>query len=96
MQIDITRTGAKVTVTPMGRLDSNTAGEFDTAMTEAIAVGPENVTVDAAGVDFISSKGLRILIKASRTGTPVTVINANGAVREVIRLSGLTKLFGLE
>jgi len=84
-----------LTVKPMGRLDSTTAGELDQKLQAELAASVEKLVIDMSGVDFISSKGLRVLVSAYRqlSGKEMVIEGAGSSVMDVFRLSGLLKVF---
>jgi len=90
----ITNEGA-VTLKLSGRLDSTTAGELEEVMKSVITDGLTALTVDLAEVDFVSSKGLRVLVAAYKllNGREMTLQGPNASVLEVLRLSGLLNVF---
>ncbi len=49
-----------------GSLDSDTAPQLEPVLDEAIAGAAELVVLDMAGLDYISSAGLRVIFKASK------------------------------
>ncbi len=95
MQINKTRTDDVLTVVLEGRLDSTTAGEFDESMTDEITESTKMLILDLAGVDYISSKGIRVIVSLYKKmgARPIELHNANTAVQEVFKLSGLTRYF---
>jgi len=85
----------KLEIKPMGRLDSSTADEFHEAIMETVTDQVESLTINMSEVDFISSKGVRILVEAymMMKEREMIITGANASVMEVLRLSGLlTKL----
>ena len=85
-----------VVVSPVGRVDSNSAREVEEALLPLFdAAAP--VVVDFAKLNYISSAGLRVLLLAARrskaTGTPLSLAGMSTAVDEVFRISGFAKLF---
>jgi anti-anti-sigma factor len=46
-----------------GRVDSDSAPEFDQALTQALA-GNNRIVLNLQGVEFLSSTGLRAIVKA--------------------------------
>jgi anti-sigma B factor antagonist len=75
-------------VKPQANLD--VAGS---AMLEKELAGLDgDVTIDLAGVAFVASSGLRVMLKAAQRlkggGGSLSVSNANDTVREVFRISG--------
>ena len=64
-------------VTANGRIDSETAPAFDAELTRAIGIN-SNLVIDLNGVNYMSSAGLRAIVKASQAAEKV-----GGAVRLV-------------
>ncbi len=86
-----------ITVAPEGRLDALNAGEFGAVLNESINDELKALTIDLAGVDYISSMGLRTLVSAYHrmNGKAVILINVNSSVMEVLNLTGLSQMFGI-
>jgi anti-anti-sigma factor len=82
-------------VTAAGRISAATAPALVEAVTRALAAGERRVVVDLAGVDYISSAGLRALDalarQASLQGAAVVVRGSEGAVRVAFELAGLER-----
>ncbi len=75
-----------------GSLDANTSGAFEAKLLEAVAKGgPPLVVVDMAGVDFVSSAGLRALLVATRQARArlgaLAVACLTDAVRDIFEIS---------
>ena len=49
-----------------GRLDSNTSPELEDKLFQAISDGSKKIIVDFENLDYISSAGLRLVIKVNR------------------------------
>ncbi len=83
-------------VSPVGRLDSNSAREVEEALLPLFD-GSAPVIVDFASLGYISSAGLRVLLLAARrskaTGVPLVLAGMSQPVDEVFRISGFAKLF---
>lgn len=97
MEIRSVCTENELTVYPSGRLDSATAGEFQDYLRENFKDSDSKLTLDFSGVDFISSKGLRILVvlRSELNGRELVITGCNAAVMEVFRISGFTKKFDI-
>jgi anti-sigma B factor antagonist len=50
------------TVSPVGSLDSNTAPALENQLRPILARGPKAVVLDLAGLEYISSAGVRVVI----------------------------------
>lgn len=95
MVIEKENKNGNLIVAPDGRLDSLTAGEFENLLNQEINDELKSLTVDLAKVDFVSSKGLRVLVGAYKklSGRKMILNNANSSVMEVLKISGLLKIF---
>lgn len=96
MQIAEHDTGGVMVIAPAGRLDSNSAPALDAVLSGPAKTAPKLV-VDLAAVDYISSAGLRVLLKAAKlaraSGQKLALAGLAPQVREVFDVSGFTKLF---
>lgn len=95
MTIDFTSENKNLSVALNGRLDSSSSGDLECFLEGKINEQTASLTFDFANVDFISSKGLRILVEAYKKmdGRPMSIVNANTSVKEILHLSGLLKVF---
>ena len=78
-----------------GKIDSNNAGETEAKIMEALAQNPEasKVQIDADGLSYISSAGLRVLLKVRKQlKQPLPVLNASNEVYDIFSVTGFTEL----
>ena len=98
MTLDVTAetVGETVVLSPDGRLDTNTAKEFDERVSEVLAEPPERLVVDMQGVDYVSSFGLRVILSTAKrmtaTGGELVVCGLQPDVHTVFRVSGFLKV----
>jgi len=82
---------------PKGRIDSITANEFDTKITELLDSGQTKVIIDFSGTDFISSAGLRILLLKAKLAKSlkgkIVLSTMSQSISEVFEVSGFSTLF---
>lgn len=80
-----------------GRIDSNSAPEFDQTLKESLDDGHYNIVLDLSGVVYMSSAGLRAIVSALRECKKkrgdVRLANPSDRVNEVLHLAGLDALF---
>ena len=80
-----------------GRIDSNNASEVEQALRAQIPESPAAVVLDAAGLEYISSAGLRVLMTAQKAmmacGGTMCVANPNAMVKDVFDMTGMTGIF---
>ena len=82
---------------PLGRLDSNTSAKFEEELSGVISHGPRNLVVDFEGLDYISSAGLRVLLKAAkeikRGEGKIVICSMNDYIKEVFEIAGFVSIF---
>ena len=79
-----------------GRLDANWADRVGSAIETAIRAGQHQIDLDLAQVDYISSAGIRVLVKyfkqlKTARGT-LRVVRTTEAVLSVLQLSGIAAM----
>ena len=84
------------TMTVDGNIDTMTSSELEQAVAEA-AVDCEKLILDFAGVEYISSAGIRAVLEARRIvgGDNLTLKNLNANVKELFRITGFTKVLNI-
>ncbi len=74
-----------------GKIDSNNSPKFEK---EIMAALPNEI--DAAELEYISSAGLRVLLKLRKTVGDVTVFNVNPEVYEILDITGFTSILNVK
>ena len=92
MQINKNQEGNKLTLAPIGRVDTITSPELEAAV---VLDGIEDLVFDLAQVDYISSAGLRVLLSSQKkmAGKSMKIVNAKPAVKEVFDITGFSDIF---
>ena len=92
MEINKNLDGAKLTLAPVGRVDTITSPELEAAVQ---LDGVEELVFDLANVDYISSAGLRVLLASQKkmAGKVMKIANAKSAVKEVFDITGFSDIF---
>ena len=92
MEIKKNLEGAKLTLAPIGRVDTITSPELEAAVQ---LDGVEELMFDLANVDYISSAGLRVLLASQKkmAGKVMKIANAKPAVKEVFDITGFSDIF---
>jgi anti-sigma B factor antagonist len=92
MEISQRTEGAIRIVAVEGRLDSTTSPEFEETLFEAIGDGARHLIVDCRLLAYISSAGLRVILKAAkdlkRSEGRLELCALQDYVREVFEISG--------
>ena len=102
MKIRLEAHGAATLVIPEGRLDFGTATGFQAQLEQVLAgtrTAPAAVIIDCAGLEYVSSAGLRVFLLAARSsqraGLRFAICSLQPAVREVFELSGFSRVIAL-
>jgi anti-anti-sigma factor len=99
LQLSSARHGDAVVLSPRGRIDHASAEAFKAALAPHLErCGPGRpLILDLAGVDYIASVGLRVLMLASRQaraqGGTILVAALQPLVREIFEISKFTLVF---
>ena len=98
MTIDKQLNGSELTLTLNGRLDTTTAPELENAIKENIA-GVTNLVMDFAGLEYLSSAGLRVILSAQKTMNKqgeIVIRNVNETINEVFEITGFIDILTIE
>lgn len=75
-----------------GRLDSNTSQGFEKKIFQAISDGSKHIIIDFKDLDYISSAGLRVILKATkainREDGKIMLCSMQDYVKEVFEIAG--------
>ena len=98
MTIKQTNEGEKLTLALSGRLDTVTAPELEAALDTALS-GATELCFDFTELEYISSAGLRVLLKAQKimnTKGKMTVTGVNETIMEVFDITGFVDILTIE
>jgi anti-sigma B factor antagonist len=86
-------------VSPDGRIDTSAAEQLDQALQAVMAGGTYKIVVDMAGVEYISSAGLRslaaVLVKCRDEGGDMKLAALNERVTRVFKIIGFDLLMSV-
>jgi anti-anti-sigma factor len=82
-----------------GRLDTETAADVELALQDLLAAGERRYLVDLAGIGYVSSAGLRVLLSLAKKldggNGELKLCGLNASVRQVFDMTGFSKLFAI-
>ena len=88
----------KMTVSLIGRLDTNTAPQFEEEMKSSLG-GVKELILDLEKLEYISSAGLRVLLSAyklmSRQGS-MKLVHVSEDVNDVFKATGFSNVLTIE
>ncbi len=92
------RFGEDTLVKVSGRIDTISAPDFEKAVDEVLEEA-NSLIFDLAGVEYISSAGLRVILKAQKVmgnKGKMKIINVPEAVREIFDITGFSDFLTIE
>lgn len=101
LSMDRTTSGDEVVLRVAGELDPHTSPQLDEAFDEvATQGGVKRVVLDASGVQFIDSSGLRVLLAAddalASAGIRLAIRSPSESVRRLLEITDLLEHFDVE
>ena len=91
--------GEALTLAPEGRLDTITSPQLD-EMLDASLDGVTDLTLDLRDLTYISSAGLRVLLRALKKMNAVKgklrVTNVNDTIAEIFDVTGFAEILTIE
>ena len=98
MTIEKKLNGEAVTLTVSGRLDTQTAPELENEL-DAVLSGLKELTFDMTNLEYVSSAGLRVILKAQKamnTQGSMKLIGVNDSIMEVFDITGFLDILTIE
>lgn len=98
MTIQKTLEGTTLTLAPEGRLDTTTAPQLEAEVKGSLE-GVTALVLDLAGLEYISSAGLRVVLSAQKAMNKqgsMVVRNVNEYVMEVLEVTGFSDILTIE
>ena len=98
MTIEKKQDGAKLLMTLAGRLDTTTAPQLEGEL-KAIYASTTELVLDFAGLEYLSSAGLRVLLSAQKVMSKVgsmTLCHVNETIMEIFEVTGFSEILTIE
>ena len=86
-----------LTIAHEGRIDTNNAADVEKEIFEILGNNEtDNVVIDLEKLDYISSAGLRVMLKIRKAKPMMKIINVQPSVYEVFETTGFTEMMNIE
>ena len=98
MTIEKKINGEAVTLVVSGRLDTQTAPELENEL-DSILSGLKELTFDFANLEYVSSAGLRVILKAQKAMNAqgsMKLTGVNDSIMEVFDITGFLDILTIE
>ena len=97
MELQESKVGSFCTVSITGRLDTSNFGELEKKLLGLMDKGEKEIVVNCAGLVYVSSSGLRVLLmilkKIAAVGGKFYLCSLQDNIREIFEISGFTSIF---
>ena len=80
-------------VTVSGEIDIATSDRFEAVVAEAIGAEPDTLVFDLAGVRFMDSSGLGVMLTTIHRTAAVKIRAASPGMLRLLQISGVAQLF---
>ena len=81
-----------MTIKLSGRIDSSNAAQTEADINKQIGSFNGELTLDASELEYISSAGLRVILRLKKANETTKVINCNSEVYEIFDMTGFTEM----
>ena len=98
MTIEKKLSGEALTLIVSGRLDTQTAPELESEL-DAVLPGLKELTFDMTNLEYVSSAGLRVILKAQKvmnTQGSMKLTGVNDSIMEVFDITGFLDILTIE
>ena len=98
MTIEKNLNGTELTVAIAGRLDTTTAPQLEAEFKNSTA-GVEKLVLDFAGLEYLSSAGLRVLLSTQKVMNKqgeMIIKNVNETINEIFEVTGFIDILNIE
>lgn len=98
MTIEKKLNGESATLVVVGRLDTQTAPELEKEL-DGVVTGIKELTFDMSGLEYVSSAGLRVILKAQKIMNAqgsMKLTGVNDSIMEVFDITGFLDILTIE
>jgi anti-anti-sigma factor len=100
VQVTVRQRGGVQTLALNGRLDAVSAAKVSVSLEKALTSGERKVLLDLSGVDYVSSAGLQVLLRATKLvdagGARLVLCGVGTYVLEVLQVVKFAALLDIE
>ena len=95
-QVAFGEENGKLLIKLIGRIDASNAADISDEIARARDAEGRGIIIDADKLEYISSAGLRIILKLRKSDPGLMVINASPAVYEIFEMTGFCEMMTIK
>ena len=84
-----------MTIKISGRIDSSNAAEVEKNINAQIGDFDGDIVLDAAELEYISSTGLRVILRVKKKNSSTVIVNCSTEVYEIFDMTGFTEMMDI-
>lgn len=89
--------GSILLISPEGRIDSENASIVETEIFSSVKCNaPKYIVIDAEKLEYISSAGLRVLLRLKKMVENTQIVNASTEVYDIFDMTGFTEMINIK
>ena len=85
----------KLVLSVSGRIDSSNASEAEKTIFDLIGDFGGTLVIDAQELKYISSAGLRVILRLKKSNKTLSIINANPEIYDIFEMTGFTEMMDI-
>ena len=83
-----------LTIHLSGRVDSGNAQDVEEAIKQMVdGRSGDQIVLDLEDLEYVSSAGLRVILRLAKSAGTFKIVNASSAVYEIFDMTGFTEMF---
>lgn len=83
------------TIPLTGRIDSTNAAAVEQEINDTLQGYQGDLILDAAGLEYLSSAGLRVILRLKKANDSTEVVNCNSDVYDIFEMTGFTEMMSI-
>ncbi|NCC45949.1 MAG: anti-sigma factor antagonist [Bacteroidia bacterium] len=99
MNVNVTQASDHSLISVYGRVDTTNADEFEKSVMEVVNTGVSKIILDCAGLNYISSSGLRVFLivhkRMMANNGQLRLCSLQPGIAEIFDISGFTSIFSI-
>ena len=94
LDINITKSGDKVTIKLIGRLDTNSSPSLEEKLNSLYT--SQTIIFDLEELEYVSSSGLRLFLLSKKRVKDTRIINVSDYIMEIFEATGFTLVMDIK
>lgn len=94
-QLNVKKEENRLVLALSGRIDSGNAADVEKKISDAVAGFSGELILDAENLEYISSAGLRVILRLRKAHDDIKIVNVGSEVYEIFDMTGFTEMMDI-